>query len=141
MRVEVVEMVFCFLEDLIPGALKQRLVEIAIPHFAGEIADRRISFMGHGDDAIEKGTKGIAGRRSGSLGTAQTTLENIENRGDLPGHPMVRFANPQQRFFQSGRSSEFVDTVVRQRAAEGRDKGRRKLLGIGFDHTQIREQV
>ena len=42
-----------FLKNLIPGTLKQRLIEVAIAHLPREIADRGIDFMGDGDDAIE----------------------------------------------------------------------------------------
>ena len=53
MRVEIVEVVLCFPEDLIAGTLKQRLIEVAIAHLPREIADRGIDFMGDGDDGIE----------------------------------------------------------------------------------------
>ena len=72
---------------------------------------------------------------------AQTPLENIENRGDLPRHSLVRFANPQQRLFQSRRSIEFAHAIVRQSAEECFDKGRRKPFRIGLDQAQIREQI
>ena len=141
MRVEMVEVVFRFLEDLIAGTLKQRLIEVTIAHFAREIADRRINLMGNGDDAIEERPEGTAGGWSGSLGVAQTPLENVENRGDLPCHPLVRLANPEQGLFQPGGSIEFADAVVRQSAEERFDKSRRKAFRVGLDHAQIGEQV
>ena len=102
--------------DLIASALKQRLIEVSIAHLTGKIADRRINLVSDRDHAIKECAEGLPVDVVRGFRAAQTTFEDIENRGDLP---VIRWCDLQiqsKLSFSCGEPSRVRHAVVSQSA-------------------------
>src|SRR5215469_2993085 len=127
--------------DFAACTLKQRLVEVAVADFAGQIADGRKLTSGDRYDPIEKISEGFAGA-SGQLGRAlQAAFQHGKNREGLLLHPLMRFVYPQHGLFQFGSAVQRVNPVMFQSAAESIAERQWKAFPLPFQHAQVREEV
>src|SRR6516165_10496967 len=135
------QVIFHFRVDLLPCLLKQWLIEVAIAHLPGQIADARKEPAGHRDQPVEEPLKGFGGGRRQDFDRLQTPLEHAQDRRYLPLQALMRFVDPEQTFFQLGRTLQCPQAVMGQRTPEGVDKGRGKLFATRLEHTQVGKEV
>ena len=104
--------------------LKQWLIEIAIAHLPGHVADGREQLMGYEDDAPEKSAKPFVGAWRKIFDAPQAAFKDEQNRRDLLLQPLMRFVDPKQAVFQFRRTIQCRYAVVGEGTLQSFDKSR-----------------
>ncbi len=134
-------MVLHLLVHLSASLLKQRLVEVAIAYFPGQVGDGGEEPVGQSGHPVEKRPKRFFRRRRELDDSPQTSFENGQNGRDLLLQALVRFVNPEQTLFQGRRALQRLHAVVSERTLERADESRWESVTARFQHAQVRKKI
>src|SRR3954468_14803471 len=130
----------CLRENLATSMFKQRLLEILVPDFPGEIGKSRKAPVAERTHAIKQRAKSwIWG--SPSFCTLQALLKNSLDSRDLLLYSLIGFADPEQAVFEFRRAIKGSQAVVGERLPQPGQKGLGESFPTGVEHAKVGKEV
>ncbi len=116
-----------------------RLVEVAVPHTAGQLTDDRVTDHGGRDNSLEHLGQRIV--RGGLVGDLEPTLQERGNHRHLSLGALQREEHAIDRVLQPAAGLQIGDVVVRQRPQQPGPERLRQTFPLDVERVQVGVQV